>query len=62
MTTTPGDGTLATSDTPPAAAPAVMAWPGYVKASVVWHLAAGAAAASASEGFVCATMTAIRQP
>ena len=46
VTTTPGDGLLATSGTPPAAAPAAAtAWPGYVKASVAWHLAAGAAAA-----------------
>jgi peptidoglycan/xylan/chitin deacetylase (PgdA/CDA1 family) len=48
VTTTPGDGLLATSGTPPAAAPAAAtAWPGYVKASVAWHLAAGAAAAIA---------------
>jgi peptidoglycan/xylan/chitin deacetylase (PgdA/CDA1 family) len=48
VTTTPGDGLLATSGTPPAAAPAAAtAWPGYVKVSVAWHLAAGAAAAIA---------------
>ena len=41
MTTTPRDGLLATSGTPPAAT----TWPSYVKASVAWHLAAGAAAA-----------------
>jgi peptidoglycan/xylan/chitin deacetylase (PgdA/CDA1 family) len=40
VTTTPGDGLLAPSGTPPAAT----AWPGYVKASLAWHLAAGAGA------------------
>jgi peptidoglycan-N-acetylglucosamine deacetylase len=47
VTTTPGDGLLATSGTPTAAAPATTAWPAYVKASVAVHLAAGAAAAIA---------------
>jgi len=50
VTTTSGDGLLATSGAPSAAAPAAAtaaatAWPAYVKASVAWHLAAGAAAA-----------------
>jgi peptidoglycan/xylan/chitin deacetylase (PgdA/CDA1 family) len=41
VTTTPGEGLLPASGTP---ATAATAWPGYAKASLAWHLAAGAGA------------------
>jgi len=43
VTTTPGDRLLATSVATPAPPPAT-AWPAYVKASLAWHVAAGATA------------------
>jgi peptidoglycan-N-acetylglucosamine deacetylase len=48
VTTTPGDGLLATPSASPAAAStsaAARAWPGYATASLACHLAAGAAVA-----------------
>jgi peptidoglycan/xylan/chitin deacetylase (PgdA/CDA1 family) len=43
VTTTPREGLLPASGTPPASA--TTAWPAYAKASLAWHLAAGVGAA-----------------